>query len=58
MKKSLKKVAIAIKNLDSKYSFIGTIEAENITDVLIKIAQKRGLAIEQAIALIDSNREW
>ena len=58
MKKSLKKVAIAIKNLDRKYSFIGTIEAENITDVLIKIAQKRGLAIEQAIALIDSNREW
>ncbi|MGB4812094.1 MAG: hypothetical protein WBP13_06390 [Methylophilaceae bacterium] len=58
IQKALKKAVMDINKLDDKFSFIGTIEAEAIVEVLTEIAEKRGQTDQQAILTIDQHRNW
>ena len=48
----------ATNRLDAKHGFIGTLEAEDLVEVLIDEAEKGGLEGAEAEALIDELRDW
>ena len=48
----------ALNKLDAKHGFIGTIEAEDLVEVLTGVAVKGGLASTEAEERIDRLRDW
>ncbi|MFH6993733.1 hypothetical protein [Flavobacterium sp. FlaQc-48] len=58
VKKELKKAITSINKIEEKFNFITTIEAENIYDKLVEIAIRKGLSENEAIEIIETEREW
>lgn len=58
LQKELKKAVIAINKLDEKYNFISTIEAENLVEKLLEISITKGMLQQEAMEIVDSNRDW
>ncbi len=55
---SLKQCVERINKLDEKYSYIGTIEREDIFETLLEIAKNKEIEENKAFKLIDVNRNW
>ena len=47
-----------VNELDAKWEFIGTIEAEDLVEVLIELAEEGGLDRDEAAESIDRLRDW
>lgn len=54
----LRKCIKSINKLDEKYSFIGTIEREDIYDILGRISQKHGVNENDFEKIMEENRDW
>jgi len=57
-KRALKKCVSSLNKLNDKLNFIMTIEAENLFEKLIEISVKFGLTENEAIDIIENNRDW
>ena len=56
--KELKKCVNAINKLDENNNFIGTIEMEDIYNILEKISKKHGINDSDFEKVVEENREW
>lgn len=57
-KRSLAACVRATNRLDAEHGFIGTIEAEDLLELLIEEAVKGGLESAEAADIVDSLRDW